>query len=31
MWAKKYRVKLSKEEQQELRRLVSRGKAAAYK
>ena len=31
MSAKKYRVKLSKEEQQELRGLVSRGKAAAYK
>jgi len=31
MSAKKYRVKLSAEEQQELKRLVSRGKAAAYK
>ena len=31
MTAKKYRVKLSTEEQQELKRLVSQGKAAAYK
>ena len=31
MPAKKYRVKLSAEEQQELRGLVSRGRAAAYK
>ena len=31
MSAKKYRVRLSTEEQQELRGLVSRGKAAAYR
>ena len=31
MPAKKYRVKLSAEEQQELKGLVSRGRAAAYK
>ena len=31
MSAKKYRVKLSLEEQQELKRLVSQGKVAAYK
>ena len=31
MPAKKYRVKLSSEEQQELKGLVSRGRAAAYK
>ena len=31
MPAKKYRVKLSTEEQQELKGLVSRGRAAAYK
>ena len=31
MPAKKYRVKLSVEEQQELKGLVSRGRAAAYK
>ena len=31
MSAKKYRVKLSMEEQQELKRLVSQGKVAAYK
>ena len=31
MTAKKYGVKLSREEQQELKRLVPRGKAAAYK
>ena len=28
---KRYRVKLSAEDQQELRTLVSRGRAAAYK
>ena len=31
MPAKKYRVKLSAEEQEELKGLVSRGRAAAYK
>ena len=31
MTAKKYRVKLTTEEQQELKALVSRGRAAAYK
>ena len=31
MPAKKYRVRLSAEEQQELKRLVSRGRAVAYK
>ncbi len=31
MPAKRYRVKLSEEEQQELKGLVSRGRAAAYK
>ena len=31
MSAKKYRVKLSMEEQQELKKLVSQGKVAAYK
>ena len=31
MPAKKYRVRLSAEEQQELKGLVSRGRAAAYK
>ena len=30
MAAKKYRVKLTTEEQQELKALVSRGRAAAY-
>ena len=29
--AKKYRVQLTEEEQQELKALVSRGRAAAYK
>ena len=31
MMAKKYRVRLTEEEQQELKSLVSRGRAAAYK
>ena len=31
MPAKKYRIKLTTEEQQELKALVSRGRAAAYK
>ena len=30
-WLKRYRVKLSAEERQELKTLVSRGRAAAYK
>ena len=29
--AKKYRIQLTQEEQQELRALVSRGRAAAYR
>ena len=31
MPAKKYRIKLTTEEQQELKALVSRGRVAAYK
>ena len=31
MPGKKYRIKLNAEEQQELKALVSRGRAAAYK
>ena len=31
MPTKKYRIKLTTEEQQELKALVSRGRAAAYK
>ena len=31
MPAKKYRIELTREEQQELKALVSKGRAAAYK